>query len=74
MQPFFLTEKNVVTSRSSGFGIMAIIEAIERGFIIRTRWNRKTDGLQNFLKKPIVFMADCCISLWRNKKSKAFRN
>jgi len=50
------TSGDYVTTGGSGFGIMDIIVAIERGFISRTDGLARLDKILGFLKHAIVFM------------------
>jgi hypothetical protein len=48
-------DKNVVTSGGSGFGLMAIIVGIERGFITRDEGYSRVNQVVDFLKKADRF-------------------
>lgn len=48
-------DKNVVTSGGSGFGLMAIIVGIERGFITRDEGYSRVNQIVDFLKKADRF-------------------
>ena len=48
-------DKNVVTSGGSGFGLMAILVGIERGFITRDEAVARCTRILNFLKKADTF-------------------
>lgn len=48
-------DKNVVTSGGSGFGLMAIVVGIERGFITRKEGIERFDKIANFLEKADSF-------------------
>lgn len=48
-------DKNVVTSGGSGFGIMAILVGIERGFISREEGLRRFEKIADFLEKADRF-------------------
>lgn len=48
-------DKNVVTSGGSGFGLMAIIVGIERGFITRNEGYSRVNQIVEFLKKADRF-------------------
>lgn len=48
-------DKNVVTSGGSGFGIMAILVGIERGFITREEGLRRFEKIADFLEKADRF-------------------
>lgn len=50
-------DKDVVTTGGSGFGIMAIISGIERGFIKRQEGVERLEKITDFLKKQIAFTA-----------------
>jgi len=48
-------DKNVVASGGSGFGIMAILVGIERGFITRDQGLRRLEKIVGFLEKAERF-------------------
>ena len=48
-------DKNVVTTGGSGFGIMAILVAIERGFITREQGYNRLEKIVGFLEKADRF-------------------
>lgn len=48
-------DKNIVTSGGSGFGLMAIIIGIERGFISRTQGIERLEKITGFLEKADRF-------------------
>lgn len=50
-------DAGVVTSGGSGFGIMALIVGIDRGFITREQGVAQLNKIVNFLKLPTDFMA-----------------
>jgi hypothetical protein len=47
--------KNIVTSGGSGFGLMAILVGIERGFISRTEGEQRLEKIVSFLEKADRF-------------------
>lgn len=48
-------DKNIVTSGGSGFGVMAILVGIERGFITRQQGYERLQHIVDFLKKADRF-------------------
>jgi hypothetical protein len=50
-----LNDKNVVTSGGSGFGIMAILVGIERGFITRAQGVQRLEKIVGFLEEADRF-------------------
>lgn len=48
-------DKNIVTSGGSGFGVMAILAGIERGFITRQQGYERLQKIVNFLEKADRF-------------------
>lgn len=52
-------DKNVVTSGGSGFGIMAIIAGIERGYVTRAEGLVRMDKIVSFLEKADRFHGVC---------------
>ena len=46
---------NVITSGGSGFGVMAILVGIERGFITREEGLKRIQKIVDFLKKADRF-------------------
>ncbi len=52
-------DKQIVTSGGSGFGIMAIIVGIERGFISRTEGIERLEKILDFLEKADRFHGVC---------------
>ena len=48
-------DKNIVTSGGSGFGLMAILVGIERGFVTRDEAVERYTRIVNFLKKADRF-------------------
>lgn len=53
------TSGDIVTTGGSGFGIMALIVGIERGFITRTEGTDRLETILNFLEQ-----ADCFHGAW----------
>lgn len=52
-------DKHVITSGGSGFGIMAIIVGMERGFITRMEGLKRLDRIMNFLEDADRFHGVC---------------
>lgn len=50
-----LNDKNVVTSGGSGFGIMAILAGIDRGYVTREQGLERMTKIVNFLEKADSF-------------------
>jgi len=48
-------DKNIVTTGGSGFGVMAILVGIERGFITRQQGFKRFERIINFLEKADRF-------------------
>lgn len=48
-------DSNVVTSGGSGFGIMAILAGIDRGYVTREEGLSRMERIVSFLEKQIAF-------------------
>lgn len=48
-------DKNIITSGGSGFGLMAIIVGVERGFITREQATKRFEKIVDFLEKADKF-------------------